>query len=54
MQLSDLNKSKLVALAIQFQVFSSVTEAAAKSATQLAAALEECDECVDLVREVHG
>lgn len=54
MQLSDLNKSKLVTLALQFNVLSSVTEAASKSTSELVAALEGCDECVDLVRSVHG
>lgn len=51
MKLTDLSKKQMVALALQFKVLGSVSEAAAKSALELALILDK-PEIVALVEEV--
>lgn len=50
MKLTDLSKKQLVALSIQFKVFSSVTEAATRSVSDLVTALNK-PEIIALVEE---
>lgn len=52
MKLTELPKAKLVALALQFQVFTSVAMASAASTADLITALEKNDDCVSLVDSV--
>ena len=54
MKLTELSKAKLVALAVQFRVLSSVSAAAALSFNELVQALEKNDDCVRAVSSVRG